>query len=148
MAERPIYVVDASIAVRWFLRNPPYVEQSLAVGVDFSAQRTSLLAPDNFVYEVASSIRHAAVARILTVDQAEAGIAEFLKWEILTIEATELILPACRLSFRFGCSFYDSLYLAVADFTGHPFIHADAKLHRTLGGRFPLELWIEDHQGL
>lgn len=57
-----------------------------------------------------------------------------------------LILPAYRLARRFGCSYYDAIYLALAEATALPFLHADDKLRRNLGTRFPLSLWIEDYR--
>lgn len=40
---------------------------------------------------------------------------------------------------------YDALYLALAEQIGCPFVHADRRLHNTLAGRFPHELWIENY---
>jgi predicted nucleic acid-binding protein len=47
---------------------------------------------------------------------------------------------------RFGRSFYDSLYLALAKAEGYPFVTADKKLYNALksGSLKKYILWVED----
>lgn len=146
MADRPGYVVDSSIVTRWYLNNPPYLDRTFQVRSDYRASQIALLAPDNLHYEVSGAIHRAVMAHQIRAEDGESQIARFLGLEITLIDADPLILPAYRLSIRFGCSFYDALYLAVAESTNRPFLHADASLHRALSDRFPLELWIEDYR--
>jgi predicted nucleic acid-binding protein len=146
MAERPAYVPDASIVARWELRNPPYLEPALRVFGDFDAERIELLAPHNLLVEVSGAIHHAMLTSLISPEQVEARIQDVLDLAIPTLQIDDLLLPAHRLSRRLGCSFYDSLYLAVSDLTGYPFLHADGRLHRTLAGRFVREVWIEDYR--
>ncbi len=136
---------DASVVVRWHLRNPPYLEHSLRVLDDFDATRITLLAPSNMLVEVSGAIHHGMLTKLIAPNQVEARIQDLLDLAIPTLQIDDLLLPAHRLSRRLGCSFYDSLYLCVSDLTGYPFVHADARLHRTLAGRFPRELWIENY---
>lgn len=145
MADWPAYVPDASIVARWELRNPPFLEPALRILDDFDAGLIDLIGPDNLLVEVSGAIHHAMLTKLVAPDQVEARIQALLDLAIPTIQTDDLLLPAHRLSRRLGCSFYDSLYLAVSEITGYPFVHADAKLHRTLDMRFPRELWIEDY---
>ena len=46
---------------------------------------------------------------------------------------------------RFGCSFYDGLYLALAETLDCPFVFADQRLRNGLGTSFPRALWLSDH---
>jgi predicted nucleic acid-binding protein len=144
-SERRSFVVDASVIVRWELRNRPYLIESLRVWDDYSFGEVILAAPTNLLVEVSGAIHHGMVTRLVSPEQAEQRIIHVLSLEILTIEASDLLIPAHRFSRRFGCSFYDSLYLAAADRTGFRFVHADRRLRETLAGRFPLELWIEQY---
>ncbi|TAK33351.1 MAG: PIN domain-containing protein [Chloroflexota bacterium] len=64
---------------------------------------------------------------------------------IRTIHSPSLIRRGAEYAIRYQCTFYDALYLALAETAGLRFIHGDGKLRRTLRGRFPLELWIEDY---
>lgn len=142
---RETYVVDASIVARWYLNNPPFLAQALQVRSDYDTNRIGLLAPDNLHYEVSGAIHRAVVAGFLRSTAGEAEIDRFLRHGITIIDADSLIIPAFRLSMRFGCSFYDSVYMALAEATNLRFLHADAALHRVLAGRFSHEFWIEDY---
>lgn len=146
MASRPSYVPDASIVARWELRNPPHLEPALRVFGDFDTGRINLIAPDNVLVEVSGAIHHAMLTKLIAPDRVERRIQDLLDLEIATLQTADLLVPAHRMSRRLGCSFYDSLYLAASDVTGYPFVHADARLHRTLAGRFPGELWIEAYR--
>jgi len=145
MAEKPSFVVDASVVARWYLLNPPYLRQALQIRDDFREERISIFAPNNLLVEVSGSIHHGMITKLISPNLVESVLQDLLDLDIPTIEATDLILPAFRLSRRLGCSYYDSLYLAAADLTGYPFIHADGRLHESLGGRFNAEIWIEDY---
>ncbi len=144
--ERPSFIVDASLVARWELRNPPYLVEALRVRDDYLEQRISLAAPNNLLVEVSGAIHHGMLTRLITPEQVEVRLEHLLNLEIPTFDNSDLLIPAHRLSRRLGCSFYDSLYLAVTEALGVPFIHADARLRQTLAGRFRLELWIQDYQ--
>jgi predicted nucleic acid-binding protein len=48
---------------------------------------------------------------------------------------------------RYDCSYYDGLYLALAEAARCPFVYADQRLRNTLAGRCPRAMWIEDYPG-
>ena len=56
-----------------------------------------------------------------------------------------LILTAYDYSFRFGLSFYDSLYVALSQIQQSDLITGDEALLRTLRSRFPRALGIENY---
>ncbi len=145
MIERPLYVADASVVVRWYLLNPPFLTQALRVREDYQEQRISLIAPDNLLYELGGAIHQAVIRRFLSAEDGIQRYRSFDEQPIPLIGAGQLAVPAFELSLRFGCSFYDSIYLALAQTRNIPLIHADGNLRRALGGRFPFELWIEDY---
>ena len=47
---------------------------------------------------------------------------------------------------RYGCSYHDAGYLALADLLGCPFVHADEKLRDKLAGGFLHEDWAGDYR--
>lgn len=145
MSERLLFIVDASIVGRWYLRNEPFVEAALRIQDDYLNQRIALLAPDNLRYEVAGAIRQAVNQRQIRASDGEHYIRRVLQWDIPLVDGEELILPAYQLSIRLGCSFYDAIYLTLGESRGIPVVHADRRLHTALAGRFPLETWIEDY---
>ena len=69
----------------------------------------------------------------------------FLNLAIPTVHQEAFLRRGLELSAQYGCSFYDSIYLAVAEAANCPLVHADGKLRNALGGRFPFEFWIEGY---
>jgi predicted nucleic acid-binding protein len=146
LSERLLYVVDASIVVRWCLNTPPYAEAARRIRIDYEEDRIDLVAPDNLRYEVGGAIHLSVVARYVTASQGDERFASFLGWQIPTVDMADLLLPAYRLSIRLGCSFYDAVYLALAEARQLPFLHVDQRLRNALGNRFPLVRWVEDYR--
>ncbi|MBI4499186.1 MAG: hypothetical protein HY689_14950, partial [Chloroflexi bacterium] len=58
MAERPTYVVDASVATKWVLQLPDEAHTQLATTVrrDFEEGRTRLIAPDHLRAEIGHAL--------------------------------------------------------------------------------------------
>jgi predicted nucleic acid-binding protein len=144
LAERPTYVIDASVVGRWFLKSPPFLELADQLQSDFDGGNFTLIAPENLFHEVTGAIHQAIFARRITARIGRSLIDRLLALEVTTIETNELIQPSFDLSLRYGCSYYDAIYLEIARRLDCPFIHADGNLRRAMNGRFPLELWIED----
>lgn len=145
-SNRPIrYVVDASIVIRWHFRDEQYVDEAEALLSDMVDGRVALIAPDHIRYEVANAIHTAVRMSRITDTDGRAAIAQFLGWHLPTAAGDGLIVAAYDIARRFGCAFYDGPYLATADHIGAPLVHADRRLHNTLGQRFPHELWIQDY---
>ena len=145
MIDLPLYVVDASIVARWYLPSPPYLELARQIRTDYETNRIDLTAPDNLRLEIGGALRQAMRARFIRSEDSEVWYNEFLDWNLPLVETTELLRPAYRLSLRYGCSFYDAIYLALAQQEAIPFLHADQRLLNALGDRFPFERWIEDY---
>lgn len=141
----PRYIVDASVAVKWYLRDEDDVVAADALLTDFREDRIQLVAPEHIRYEVPSAFRNAMRTNRLTPEQARRAIAGFLAWPITTVRDDDLILAACDQAVRFGCSFYDGLYLALAESTQHQYVYDDMRLRNALGTRFPLALWLTDY---
>ncbi|MCX6023247.1 MAG: type II toxin-antitoxin system VapC family toxin [Chloroflexi bacterium] len=148
MAEPQPVVVDASIATRWHLTDEDHVLLSQQVLADFRANRIKLVAPDHLRHEVSSAILNATRAKParITVEYGRSSVREILQWGIELVRDDDLLPAAFLLGRRWTTSFYDGLYLALAQKLNCPFIHADAKLAGALRGRFPNELWIEDYR--
>lgn len=144
MISPPELVIDASVVSRWYLNNPPFVTDALRIRDAYAANELALIAPANLRYEVSGAIHSAIATRQLQAEQVHERLQAFLGLPMMLIESSELILEAHRLSIRYSSSFYDSLYLALADRLQVPFVHADGRLRDSLRGRFEWELWIED----
>ena len=138
----PTYVVDASVAIKWFLEDEDYVDQSRAVLNAFGNGSIRLLAPEHLILEVANAIRSAVLSNRLTTQDGERSIAYLLTLDIPRVGGRELVVSGYRMAIRYDCVFYDALYLALADAVRCPLLHADRKLQTAVAGRFPLARWI------
>lgn len=103
-----------------------------------------LFAPEQIRYEVPSAFRNALRLRRWTTAQARQATEDFLALPIVTIGTAQLILAGFEQTLRFGCSLYDGLYVALAEMSGTPLIHADARLRNALDEQFPLAIWLAD----
>lgn len=148
MAEQLPYVPDASVVGRWLVPNEPFVAQALRVKTDFDEDRIALVAPENLLHEVTGIIHQAVFARQINARHGLDLLDQFLSFDIDLIQTDELVRPAFELSVRYGCSYYDAIYLEVARRYAYPFVHADGKLRRALNGRFPREVWIDDYRAV
>jgi predicted nucleic acid-binding protein len=104
LAERE-YVVDASIVGRWYVNNPPHVDESRQVQADADQGRIAIIAPENLLHELTSVIHQAVFARRLSARQGREQLERFLAREIIWFETNDLVLPAWDLSIRYGCSY-------------------------------------------
>ena len=139
-----LHVIDASVAVKWYLPDEHDADLAVAILADFREGRTALVAPGHFRYEVPSAIRNALRTNRLTPSEGGRAIAAFFAAQVPTVDDNALIEAGYDQARRFGCSLYDGLYLALAENIGCPFIHADRRLRNTLGTRFPRALWLSD----
>ena len=151
MAERlvPAYILDASVAVKWHLRDEEFSQHALAVRTGFVEDQIDLLGPTLLSHEVSAALpratRNPDRRQRITPELALQEARAFQLWNIKTVPSERLAPAAVELASSLGCSYYDAVYLALSQQTGLPFIYADAKLRRNLRDRFPLGLWIEDY---
>lgn len=140
----PYYVVDASIAAKWYLDDEDHLAEARRVLQAFADDRVALIAPDHIRYEVASVLRVAVRRSRLSPLVGRTALLDFLSLQLPTVGDDRLLLSAYDQALTFDCALYDGLYLALADFAECDFVHADLRLHNTLRGRFARERWIED----
>lgn len=143
-SQQPV-VVDASVAVKWYLHDEDLWQQSRTVREDLAADPIAVVVPGHFQIEVGNAVRNALRPRRLTLDAARLALATVDALPVQAVPLADLIIAGFEAALHFNCALYDALYLALADQIGCAFVHADRRLHNTLGGRFPRELWIEDY---
>ena len=149
MAEVPGYILDASVAAKWHLEDEEWIEPSLRVLADFIDGKIRLLAPYLLRHELASTLlkatRPAAGRNRILVEKAQRSLDHFLSLGVEMLDHELVSVTAFQIALRFGCSYYDAVYLATSELTNTPLLYADGKLRHSLGRRFPLAVWIEDY---
>jgi predicted nucleic acid-binding protein len=139
------WVVDASVAAKWYLRDEDHAAPSLALLHSYERGAAPLAAPHFIRYEVARSLLRAGQEARLSEEAARQQLEHFLGLRIHMQEDPDSRLMAAQaLSRRLRVGFYDALYLALAEEAGFRFVTADAELYRRVHDDLPYVVWIGD----
>jgi predicted nucleic acid-binding protein len=136
-------VVDASIAVKWYLPDETDATTAQSVLIAYQSEGLALFAPLHIRYEVPSAIAVARRRGRIGVAASEAMLASFLDLDFLLTHDDQLVREAFAAAQQYGCAFYDGLYVALAQRLGLPFVTADRKLY-DLVAFAPGTVWIAD----
>jgi predicted nucleic acid-binding protein len=136
------YVLDASVAAKWFLEPEPYTQQAKSLYRAHRAGRVSFLAPVFFWFEIANVLWKAVRRRRISRNDAEVSLADLAATiSIPTVSSVILRDDALTIALEYNCAVYDAGYLALAMNSGLPLITADERLVRSLAARFTVQ-WI------
>lgn len=131
-----MYVLDASVALKWVLTEPDS-PKALTLRDDFRNNLSELIAPDVFPVEVAHALTRAERRGLIKPPQASRLLADILSTPIPMYPYRRLLSMAVAISSAMRCGVYDCLYVALAESENCEFITADDKLLKLLGAQFP-----------
>ena len=139
------WVVDASVVAKWYLRDEESVEQADRLLDRYLDGQEYLTTPHLTRYELANAVYRAS--RLGRIDEAAAqlavtGFSQLGLTQPLDDDAR--LNASTRLARRFGVSFYDALYLALAEELGLRMITADAALYERVAPELPHVALIQD----
>lgn len=134
-------VLDASVAAKWFLpsQDEDLVAEALALYREFQAGRIELLVPDIFWAELGNVAWKAVLRQRWTSQIAREALRDAQALHLPTFGSRRLMNAAFAIATRSGASFYDSLYVALAEEAQAEMITADQRLVNALG--FPVR-WL------
>lgn len=116
-------VVDASVAIKWF------VEENLTAEADEALRRSdSLFAPDLIVTEVTNIAWKKAIRGELEAEQAKFIAASIHQGQLDLVPSTMIHQRALDIGLEIEHSIYDCLYLALAEWLESPLVTADQRL--------------------
>jgi predicted nucleic acid-binding protein len=132
LAEAQVFVIDASVAVKWYVQEE-LRDKAIRLREDFLSEVIDLEAPSLILYEVGNAIRHHPGAT-----EQECAIAVKGLWN-LGIAIRELddapLAAAAKLAFEEKLTFYDAVYLSLANSIEATLITADKGLYNQLSRR-------------
>jgi predicted nucleic acid-binding protein len=138
-----LIVLDASVAVKWFL--PEKVEtlasEALALLGRSGRNEIQIIVPDLFWVEFASVLWKAIWRGNFPKDSADAALASLKRFDFPTVPSLELLDNAFQIATAPGQTVYDCLYVALAVQTNAQLITADERLVNALAARFPVK-WL------
>ena len=137
------YVLDASVAVKWFLLPPmeALTAEALELLHAFETGRIRLTVPDLFWPEIGSVFWKAVRQGRISLAAAHDAIRSVRELHIPTLPCAALLEDAFTTATRSGQTVYDCIYVALAAASGVPLLTADERLVNTLGSRFPIR-WL------
>lgn len=133
------FVVDASVAVKWFLPEA-YSEDALRL----LREEHTLLAPDLLWAEVGNILWKRKRRNELSVEGGLAILRDLRRLPLQIHSCDDLADRAWDIANSRDRSFYDSLYMALSHHQDCPMVTADSKLFNAMGGAASGLLWVED----
>ena len=129
-----VFVVDASIAVKWVIEEPGTAAALLL-------RRHRLLAPDLLIAECANVLWKKVRRREISEDIARVAAGILARSDIEFEPMANLMEQATGFSMLLVHAAYDCFYLALADAYGCDFVTADAALRQKVqAARLPIKL--------
>ena len=135
-------VVDASVILKWYLLDEAHGSQALALLQQCTAGELEILAPSLLAYELMNGLVIAGRRARLDQDTISLSFRGFMSLGIRFYEVSgfaDKVFQYCRL---YGCSVYDSSYLALAEQEGVDMITADERLFHSVQKDLPWVRWI------
>jgi predicted nucleic acid-binding protein len=124
-----VFVVDASVAIKWFVEEALSQEAALLTGLG-----VPLYAPDLFLAEVANAAWKLAERHEISLEHAQV-IVDATTLGVPTIVASKpYIAAATALALRLQHPVHDCLYLTCAERLGGRMVTADARLLAAVKG--------------
>jgi len=150
MAERA--VVDASVVVKWFLRDGSETDCDLAdeVLAALLARDVELYAPEILVYEVCGVLTRACLTRLpglstsrITKNDAAQCVRDLISLpiQIMHLDADALV-RALELAVDFSKTHWDMSYVGLANRLGCQWLTADEKFLAAIRAGFPAHLVV------
>jgi predicted nucleic acid-binding protein len=139
-------VIDASVALKWRLRDEEATSQADALLEDFLASKLDLFTPTLFDYEIANALKVAVTMGRLTEDEALTAIADFQQYDIERYDFRRIQRLAFQLASQHKRSVYDGAYLALAQSKRIWFYTGDRRLFNAVGKSLLWIKWIGDYQ--
>jgi predicted nucleic acid-binding protein len=138
-------VIDASVALKWILRDEEATLQADALLDDLLAGRLSLFAPTIFDYEITNALKVAVIQERLSASEAELALDKFRLYLIERVDFLPLQNVTFELALKYQRSAYDSAYLALASSLKLWFYTGDKRLFNTVSTRLDWVKWIGDY---
>jgi predicted nucleic acid-binding protein len=138
--------VDASVAIKWYVRIEIDADKALAMLHDYENNRIEFIVPCLFYHEIASAVNTAVIRKRITEYEGQDIIKDLLSMDMIAIADNKLIEPAYLYARRYKVSVYDATYLAVAKQYNVPLYTADGKFYDAIKSKEPLVKWIGDYK--
>jgi len=137
------YVLDASVAAKWFLPSSgeTYATQATAILETFAAGKLRLMVPDLFWPEISNVLWKAFRSGRISEKAADEALTSLTAQQIVTAPSMPLINSAFAIAAAFQRPVYDAIYVTLAVRANCPLVTADERLANALAAYFPVR-WL------
>lgn len=143
MERSPLLVIDASVAVKWFVVEP-HREKALRIREGYARGVIELLAPSLIQYEVGNAIRfHPGSAPEHVAEAVQSILGMQMGGGEVSAASAE---AASRIAFEEEITMYDAFYLALAERSRARLVTDDRRLYRKVRKRRSMMQLLEDYQ--
>ena len=127
------YVLDASVAAKWFTRHDEADRQkAIALRELHRTRRCRLVLPGFGLLEILNAVRYSPRAKEADTTAALSVLNDLhLQIEHLDLD---LLRKATAIAWAYGVALYDAAYVALAERLGFPFLTADDALIKKMRG--------------
>jgi predicted nucleic acid-binding protein len=138
-----LFVVDASVAAKWFLpaAGETLADEALEFLRGYTTGQIRLIVPDVFWAEFANILWKAVRQGRCTKDAADTAIAAMKHRNLPTVPSLELLEAAFAIANAFQRTVYDGLCVALAISSRAQLLTADEQLARALAATLPVK-WL------
>lgn len=138
-----VFVIDASVAAKWFLpdRSETLVDEATQLLARYAEGQVRLVVPDLFWAEFGNILWKAVRRGRCSQKAAETGLAAMKSRGLPTITSGTLVEAAFAIATAFDRTVYDSLYIALAIDCQGQLITADEKLANAVAAHLPVK-WL------
>ncbi len=142
---RPALIVDASVAVKWFL-NEPGTAQALAIEELYRNEALDVLAPSLIVPEVQNVFWKRVRRGEMSACQAQRCADQFLLECPILVDSAPVHRSALELALAHGHPVYDCLYLALALDCRCDLVTADERFFAAMRRAYPCLRLLADYK--
>lgn len=128
-------VVDANVVAKLYLRDERFLDKVDLLFSRFQEGDIQLIAPRLITYEVPAAIKRGAVRARVSRAIWQAALSSFESLGLSIVDDSDAKYEATRLAIDFACSYYDALYLLLAEDLRCRLITDDERLWRNLHTR-------------
>lgn len=121
------FVVDASVAIKWFIPEVHSVEATRLMDL-----ADELWAPDLLIAEVGNTVWKKCRLGEMSHSEGQLVIRALNQLPLKFCPSGDLVAPAFEIAFALGRTVYDSLYISLACLLSTKVITADRKLFNSL----------------
>ena len=137
-----LVVLDASVAAKWLVwAGEPLEAEALRLIELRNQGQLEFLVPHLFWPEMGSILCKAVQRSRCTDEVARRSVQELRDYELTTAPSELLLVSAFDIARRYGRSFYDSIYVALAVSRQATLITADEKLANATAAYLPVK-WL------